>query len=422
MARNTADEPILEVVLEKSGRVLKPSEYSYTQDFLDATDSFSFTIYSEKTEDLHGLELQPVELLIDGKRQMLGRIEKTTCGGDQYGSAVHCEGRDYLADLVECNVDPLTILPEGKNLEQAILYLAGPCGITKIEDQSPRYTTRTGKYVNPMDAKLSSKQVKDLRPEAGKGLMDALTTLCARYGVMIQPALERDTVVVQAPSYEWESHSRLVRGIGATKSNLIISGTASRDYSKVPTHCIFTGKQGNASEKGGAKGTMRVWDLFGDWIPVAGDELRSILENAVYHGRVNPDATRATEAAPGGVIYRMLYFLDRHAKTQEQIERSQLRAVSERLKDTLRYEATVRGHVNPQSGYVWGCDTMIDVDDSMTNVHEQLWCHRAVFANSSKNGPTTTLSMIRGGSFMVYADPIENVRVYQKPKQSAIRK
>lgn len=413
-----SEDPQFEVVLQKTGRSLRVQEYSYTQDFLGATDSFSFTYFDrDHPENMRGLEMQPVELRIDGKLQMLGRIEKTTRGGE-HGAAIHCEGRDYISDLVECNIDPKCILKDGITLHDAVLYLCAPCGIHTINDQSGRISARTGKVVSPIDSKLSAKQVKDLKPEAGKGIFETVETLLARYGLMLQPSLDRNTVIVQAPSYLYDAMGRIIRTQGAPLANTVIEASATRNFSSVPTACIFTGKQGAPVEKGGAKGTFRTWNLFGDWIPVAGDELRSILEKAVYDGR-NP--TDDPQGLLGGILYRMLYFLDTHAKTQEQIERSQLRAVSDRLKDTLRYRAKMRGHVNPATGYCWGNDTILSVEDDMCDVHEELWCHRAVFENSRKTGPTTTLDMIRGQSFMVYADPIESVQVSRKPKSTAAK-
>ena len=411
-------DPKFCIKLQKTGRLLLPQSYSYTQDFLSASDAFSFVYYDTNPSNTRGLELQPVEISIDGRLHMLGRIEKTTRGGE-YGAGVFCEGRDYMSDLVECNIDPRCIVKDGTTLKDAVLYLLAPCGILEINDQSLRLSSRTGKYFSPIDEKLSAKQVKDLRPEAGKGVYETVETLLARYGLMLQPSIDRNTVIVQGPSYIYGSVGRIYRHAGDPNDNLVISATATRDFSSMPTTCIFTGKQGTAVEKGGAKGLFRQWNMFSEWVPYVAQELADILTGMVFDGRNPIDEPKKVL---GSTFYRLLYFLDHHAKTQEQIERSQLRAVSDRLKDTLRYEVTVRGHTNPVTGLCWSNDTILEISDDMCDVHEDLWCYRVTFANSKDSGPTTKLSMIRSKSFMVYADPIENVKVFKDPKQNKVIK
>lgn len=405
------DDPQFDVVLQKSERVLSVQEYSYTQDFLGATDSFSFVYYDSDRAKLRGLEMQPVVLRIDGHPQMYGRIEATDRGSD--GSAVHAEGRDYLSDLVECNVDPRCIIKDGTTLADAILYLCAPCGINTINDQSGRFSARTGKVATKIDAQLSAKNLKDVKPEAGKGIFETCEKLLARYGLMLQPALDRNTVIVQAPSYDYEPLGNIWRTEGGSLHNLVIEASARRDFSSFPTHCLFTGKQGTAVEKGGAKGTSSPWSLY-EWLPLASEEIRATLESAFLQDRNLPDDPKSVL---NGVLYRLLYFKDDVAKTHEQIERSQLRAVSERLKDLLTYTCKVRGHVNPTTGFCWTTDALLDVDDDMADVHETLWCYRCVFENSRGGGPTTTMTMIRPCTFMLSGEDITTAEALQAKRR-----
>lgn len=412
MTQLNFDDPQFDVVLQKSERVLSVQEYSYTQDFLGATDSFSFVYYDEDRVNLSGLEMQPVALRIDGHTQMLGRIEATERGND--GSAVHAEGRDYLSDLVECNVDPRCIIKDGTTLHDAVLYLCAPCGINTINDQSGRYNARTGKVVSKIDAQLSAKNLKDVKPEAGKGIFETCEKLLARYGLMLQPALDRNTVIVQAPSYDYDPLGTIWRTGGDSLHNLVIDATARRDFSSFPTHCLFTGKQGAAVEKGGAKGVNAPWDLY-TWLQTAGvEELQTILASAFLQDRNLPDDPKSVL---NGVLYRLLYYKDEHAKTQEQIERSQLRAVSDRLRNTLTYTCKVRGHVNPSTGFCWTADALLDVDDDMADVHETLWCYRCVFENSRREGPTTTLTMIRPNTFVLSGEDITTAEALQAKRR-----
>ncbi len=392
------DDPIFEVVLEKTGRALRVSEYTLTTDFMSATDSFSFTYYSENRDDLRGLEMQPVLLRINGRTQLVGRIEKTVRG--ESGSAVKCEGRDYISDLIECNVDPKAILRDGMGLTDAILYMCLPCGISEIATPGDRIDARTGKPgAGPKTLhKLTQKQLKDIKPSAGIGVYETCELLLARFGLTMQPVMDRMKIALQPPSFDQPPVGRLVRSVGQANGNLLIDGSASRDYSSMPTYSIFTGKQGLVAEQGGAKGTVVYWDLETN-IPKECSEVVGILKGAIYSGRRDPDASGP---APGGSLYRLLYHRDDHyGKTHEQIANSQKRAIAERLKSTLTYSCTVRGHINPVTGYTWCNDTILEIDDDMADVHEPLWCHSCVFSNS-RQGPTTRMDFVRPWSYGIY--------------------
>jgi hypothetical protein len=231
---------------------------------------------------------------------------------------------------------------------------------------------------------------------------------------MLQPSLDRSTVIVQAPSYDYDPLGTIWRTGGDSQRNLVIEANARRDFSSFPTHCLFTGKQGTAVEKGGAKGVAQPWDLY-TWLQSASiSEISQILEGAFLQDRNLPDDPKSVL---NGVLYRLLYFKDEHAKTQEQIERSQLRAVSDRLRNTLTYTCRVRGHVNPQTGFCWTTDALLDVDDDMADVHETLWCYRCVFENSRREGPTTTMTMIRPNTFMLSGEDITSAEALQAKRR-----
>lgn len=399
--QRTLDDPKFEVVLDKTGRSLSVSEYTLSSSFLEPTDSFSFRYYSENWDDLRGLEMQPVTLRINDRPQVIGRIEKTTRGNQ--GSSVFCEGRDYIAELIECNVDPKFILKSGTPLLTAIINLCAPCGIVGAQAPSARIDARTGlpgAGVAEMH-QLTKKEVSDLKLKSGRGIYEVSEELLARFGLTLQPILSRSGICIQPPSYDKPSVGRIVRTRGGTSSNLVISGEASRDYSSLPTHCLLTGKQGAPVEKGGTRGTIARWNLA-DELTDSPAEVKSILREAIASGRREPNEVGQI---PGGNLYRLLYHQDDQiGKTQEQLVNAQYRAIAERMKNTLTYTCTVRGHVNPATGYTWANDTMLDIDDDMADVHEPLWCHKVMFKNSIEEGPTTAMEFLRPWSYVVWGE------------------
>lgn len=403
--QRTDQDPIVDIVLEKSGRILRVEDYTIRSDFLTSTDSFSFTYYSEDDANLDGLEMQPVTIRVNGRPYVIGRIEKTTCGDN--GSAVSCEGRDYIADLVECNVDPKLILQDGMTLMSAILALCAPCGITDIAAPGVRVDERTGKPgAGSVEMhRLTATEAYELKPKAGRGIYEVCEEILARFGLTLQPSNRRNLITIQPPSYDNPAIGRLSRTRGKALGNSITSGAASRDYSSFPTCALFTGKQGKPVETGGAKGVFRPWDIAS----VVGDmpaEMQRILAGAITAGRRDPDVL---EAIPEGELYRLMYFKDdKIAKSNDHVENALRRAIADRVKETLRYRCKVRGHTDPTTGYTWCNDTKVEIDDDPARVHEELWCYSVELTGSKSSGPMSSLEFLRPWSYQVYAEAVKS--------------
>lgn len=394
-------DPKIEFLLEKTGRVLRVSEYSVRSDFINAVDSFSFRYFTENTTDLDNLLMQPVTFQVDGRPQVVGRIEADEVG-DQ-GSSIACEGRDYIADLVECNIDPKFILKEGMTLLQAIVDICSPCGITGIAAPGARVDARTGMPGAGTQEmhRLTKKDIKDLKPVAGRGIYEVCAEILARFGLTLQPTLSRSSVAVQPPTYDKPAMGRLTRRLGDVSKNTIVSGSRRRDYSSLPTCAVLTAKQGVPVEKGGAKGVLSRWNLA-DGVSDFPEEVKRILADAVTVGRREPGISGQI---PGGQLYRLLYLQDdKVSKTSEHVSHAMMRAIADRMRSTLSYRCTVRGHTNPATGYTWANDTIMDIDDDMARVHEPLWCHAVTFRGSKKEGPLTDLEFLRPWSYQVYSD------------------
>ena len=391
-------DPKFEVELEYSGRTLEVEDYELTQTFTGSVDTFEFTYYSQNPEDLAFLELQPVTIRINGRTQFIGRIDATEQGDS---SAITCQGRNYIADLVECNVDPKVILKEGMTLQDAILLLCAPCGITAIESPGERISSRTGKVVNMALHPLTSKEVKDYKPKAGRGIYEVCSELLARFGLTMQPTIRRSAVSIQPPTYDQDSLGRLSSTKGGASGNLIISAKARRDYSSFPTSVIFTGKQGGAAEVGGAKGSITKWNMS-DVLDVYPEELRNVVTSVIVQGYNDPINPKTVS---DGGLYRLLYFQDDTGKTPTQNANAMMREISERLVETLVYTCTVRGHDNPVTGYTWSNDIIADIDDDMRNVHEPLWCRSVTMRNRKKGGgPTAQMTFVRPSTYQLFSE------------------
>lgn len=395
------DSAVFECVVAETGRRLTtalPNDmggaictWSIDSAFLTSTDAFEFEFIGEKPDDRREMELAPVELFIDGCSMLQGRVD-ITVRGDKGPSVVTCRGRDYFGDLMEGDVDPTIVVPAGATLEDTILQACAPYGIIGVDGPEARQMARTKATQKPV--KLPRKhQLKDAKPEPGQGCYDWCNRILARHGLTMQPAADASKVVLQAPNYAQDPIGRIIRKDSAQPGN-VIRGVATRDFSKIPTWALFSGRAGKPSES--SSRTKANWDLAEVSAGYA-SELHDILMRWTIGGRRLP--TNRSAIVPRA-LYRLLYWRDELAKTQEQIDASALRAVAERIKDTLRYEVTLRGLVNPDTGYFWSYDTILDVDDDVADVHENLWVASRNFSFDGKQ-LTTKLECWRPGSFQI---------------------
>jgi len=411
------------------------TRWSVDSAFLTSTDGFEFEFIGATLDDKRGLELAPVEILIDGSSQLYGRIDITR-RGDKGPSVVTCLGRDYIADLVEGNCDPAIVVASGATLESAILTACGPYGITAVEGPEARQAARTKKKQKPTK-RPRKRQLVDGKPEPGQGVYDYCNRILARHGVTMQPGSDPTKVVLQSPNYDQTAIGRIIRKDDPkTGPGNVISGVAVRDFSRMPTYALMSGRQGPPTQT-----TTRILSsvtLGGNWVqeygtttPVARSNwvardavistqkitkasLKNSWDLASIASAVSSDlwstlatwalagyrTPKSSGAITGRQLYRLLYFRDDNAKNQEQIDASALRAVAERMKDTLCYEVTLRGLMDPDTGYFWAVDTIVEVDDDIADVHEPLWIASRKFSFDGKE-LRTVLQCWRPGSFVI---------------------
>lgn len=438
------DEPSINICFEGLGRTTRNViEYSIDSAYMTSTDAFSFTLYEPDLSLIRNLELQPVSVYINDNLQARGRVEVTEVGQGP-GLVLKCEGRDYIADLVECNIDPAVSVSDNMTLEQVVKIAARPVGIGAVSfDPRPWRNKRTGIDIQSTlgARKFQNAQLKDFKPNPGEGIYQFIARICARSGCTLQPTMERDSVLLGAPDYVQDAAYSVTRSIDNPKSaqNNVISAKARRDYTKFPTVVLVTGKVGGASA---ARQTVSATSYK---VGTSNDFILStqfrLLESMGLKGKVDtkapvPAATAATAVTsvpqniqetilalvpegvviipqrllpttnylPTDVLYRLFYMRDALGKDLNQIMNVAARNAAERLKDCLQYDVTFRGHRDPATRRTFAVDTIIDVSDEICDVHEPMWVEHVRFGYEPNNGATTTLTCWRPGSFGIGAD------------------
>lgn len=364
--------------------------------YLISTDGFQFTLVSEDPNLLRGLELQPVDLSVRGQQQCLGRIDKTR---RESAKAITCMGRDYISDLVECNVDPLFTPSANSNIQELLRAVASPCGIEVISDltEATLQSAKAGVQlrVQTPGKVFSSLTAPDLKPDKGQGIYEYMNTIVSRIGATIQPAFDRNTLFVGEPAFGVEPPYSLIRKVGQAGegANNIVRASCERDYSSFPTFTLFTGSSGKSGEKVSPNANQIATVELAD-----NAELERIFTYGITGSRRKP--LDNAESLGEGRLYRLLVLEDEKARTRDQIQAAMRRAIAERLKETLVYTCTVKGH-QAETGAIWTVDTMVKVDDDVCDVHEDLWIARRKLKFTPTEGATTELELWRPNAFLL---------------------
>lgn len=392
----------LEQTGEKFADVLS---YDIDSSYLTPTDAWSCVIYwgEDRAAELRRKfrPLSPVRVYIDGQCQVIGRIDKIEGTGNS-GAALQISGRDYLADIVDGGVDPTIRFTKGMDLGQAILKVVEPFGIKTIFNGGFNFTRNilTGKkpFGGAPAKDFKAAKLEEFKPSDGQGAFECANRIAARHGFTLQPAGTRDSVVLAAPEYRQQPLYPLRR------PGNVIRASCSRDYSDVPAITIARGRGGEAGAKVGSM--YREVPTYGVEAPTEIGRNAEVKE--IVFGNAAGTAPRVFLARnkPGaggiapGVLYRPLYYKDEDSRNQAQLDAGVRRMICERLRKTLEYTCTLRGHVDIKSGALYAIDTIADVLDGVEDVNEHLWVESRRFANDG-GGPITELKLIRPDSFVI---------------------
>ena len=395
------DSPKIRIFLPLKNRVVNEfKNFSLESDYTKSCDSFSIEIASNDPKQLVGLEAQPIEISINGNPMMVGRVDKTTISDNV---SLQMEGRDYIADMVECNIDPLVKLQEGMTLRDAITYAASPVGIKTVAsaDEVELRNIKTGANLgSPPRPEAMKTKLGSNKPDPGKGIYQFLNELCIRAGCTIQPTPnDRTKVVVSEPDYEQPPAYTIKRSIGKKSSeNNILTATVTRDLSSFPTHVLtsaLASPMGVKVSQDFKPASFAVENPFDSTVFDDQPEVVAICANdRIKPGTYGPEFDEFAT----GALYRLLYLRDKKSKDAHAVENKAVRLMADKLKDTLVYTATVQG-LTTLDGKVYAIDTVVQVQDEVTQVFEQLWICGVTYSYSERQGFTTELRCWRKGAF-----------------------
>ena len=359
------------------GRVFRDiKSWSIKSAFSKGPDTWRATVYSADLEKLRFLELQPVELLVDGTTQLYGRIETVETGDD--GTVVTIGGRDQRGDLEACHVDPSFSIGANEPLGEAMLRLCGPAGITEI-DMSGDFARRgalSGRLPGSTRAPLSFEKAKaqEFLPRPEESVWTFCRRLTARFGATVQAGDGFGKLVVAGPNYGQTPLYTIRRTIKGDNNNNIRMSRSLRDFRNAPTYSVIVGK--SWKNKGNNAGILTSSG------PVYLGTTGTINE------RVKPDDKR-----PGSPTdaYRLFFRRSPDARTQAELDLTFNRALAERVNGILHYNVELDGWTDRFLGITWTIDTLVDVHDEVANVFGRLWVHGRELRYDESDGPSTRL-------------------------------
>lgn len=371
-------------------------KYSIDSDYTIPTDAWHFEVFlAEPSSRLRQtfLPLLPVDLFINSRLQVRGRIDRIDTGE---GGSLIVSGRDYIADITCPNADPRIKFKKDDTLGDSILRVLAPFGITSIEDNGFSATRKilTGTTPNgkpPRDFRAA--KLDEFKIGYGQGAFEVCNRLAARHGFTLQPATGRDKIALAEPDYDQAPIGKLTRG---PNGGNVLQGKASRDWSKVPTTVTVTGK---ARGKRGASTGDKTFQAIGGNAP---NRLADIAEVKAILKAVEVQSPELSDLPPeygpvgtkAGFYFRPVYHQDKEAKNDEQVERVAKRILADMVRDTLTYQCTLRGHHDTVTGATYAVDTILQVEDEVERVSEPLWVMSCRRYNEGQ-GPFTDLQLIR---------------------------
>ena len=363
--------------------------------------------------------LQPVRLELNSRVAFIGRILSRSFGDD---GTISIQCGDYRSDLVRSFVDPSIRINKGESLENTILKIVEPFGVTSIEhgfgDFKNAITPEANENNFSKNFNPSQLKVQQRKAENSEGAYEMLLRYCERAGCVPQVSDARTKLSLATPAYNQDATFWVRReNIGTDQGfSNVTSATLTEDYTATPSVMISTCR--SFSERGQAsKGTQKTLELFSSKssYPLGrnyrlsdGSNIRSRTGSDEYDpgpivqaGRVKPGHASDPQTA-----YFPLYIDSKESKTQEELDELVHKKASNALKSTfvLKYTFPFIGQEplqddlgNASTGYLGGIfmyDTIFHVKDDVFGINNDFYCSARTISYSSAQGTSASVDLI----------------------------
>lgn len=413
----------IKLVIDGQFQIERFTEYSFSSEFLQPTDGWSFTIGAEELSDDETKALKTgasVQLIVNDQVLSAGYIDAITCEA-QRGSGLEykVEGRDRLSRAVDACADPTSSLKENQTLADALQQLFKPYGWSNedqfVIDASADRNIRTNRYrskTKKSEAKgfgrraLKQYKIHQLRPYPREGVFEFASRLAHRFGLHIWLSPDGEALYVSTPDFAQEPSYRLVRNTSGETN--VLSGSVKRSLQEQPSHIIADGYSG-----GGEFGKSRmVVIMFNNTVSMGSLPLPPDIKKYEAAGaKFIEGPTFPFDTLPTLSAWRPSYLHDDESQTFEHLEAFVRREMSLLQRKSLEASYEVEGHGQTVDGNFvpWVIDTVVHVKDSPAGIEEDLYVQGVHYKKTRNAGTTTSLSLIRLNT-LVFSDTDQKKR------------
>ena len=373
-------------------------EYDYKENYLEASDSLSFTLDQRELSRTDAGVLVPgaiVEPCVDGKVQSRSILDEpqATFSRDE-GNVVRCEARDWLSVAVDGQVDPQTRFVPSMSLLDLIVaaYSTINPNITVFADAIANKNVITGRvYGQKTTAK--GKVLKHLilgqeKPYPNEGLFAFTSRVAQRFGLWIRPYVDGESISVASPDYTQPPRYGICHAFDEKRvMNNVERGTFAKNRKDQPSIIYASGFGGGGNF---AKSRLRAGIVN---LAVNADNSKIIQ---AYSDVPLIDIAPITAAFPPLVedAARPAFLYDPESHTQEQLEAFLRRELSLRMRKALTARYEIMGHM--LNGQPIAVDTICAVLDQqpVADWNGPMWVLARNFRKSAKGGARTTVDMV----------------------------
>jgi len=426
-------------------------EYDYKENYLEASDSLSFTLDQRELSRTDAGVLVPgaiVEPCVDGKVQSRSILDEpqATFSRDE-GNVVRCEARDWLSVAVDGQVDPQTRFLPGMTLLDLIVaaYSTINPNITVFADsianrnaitgltvgetssaaaiqaaqqnvsnaRSKPFTPENQEAVRNAESQLQQAQQSALaqrskttskgrptkhftlgqeKPYPNEGLFAFTSRVAQRFGLWIRPYVDGESISVASPDYTQPPRYGICHAFDEKRvMNNVERGTFAKNRKDQPSIIYASGFGGGGNF---AKSRLRAGIVNR---AVNADNSKII---SAYSDVPLIDIDPITAAFPPLVedAARPAFLYDPESHTQEQLEAFLRRELSLRMRKALTARYEIMGHV--LNGQPIAVDTICAVLDQqpVADWNGPMWVLARNFRKSAKGGARSTIDMVLPGS------------------------
>lgn len=394
-------EPLFEdheVVLriQNAGDNKRFDSYSLESRYAAATDAFRFTVGGDIVNQ-YSLDIlkagTSVQLVIDGNIQFSGLIDKSPVKISRSGKFIEISGRDMGSVLVDSCIDPFSYeFDENATLEQALTKIVSPYGFKVATTDNGSRNIQTGTSITSNDPPVYIKDfsIKACRPSPGEGAFQYASRLAKRFGLWLKADALGKTIIAGRPNYSQPPLYTLSLSENASIFDYAIDFNLTNQTDVI----VMQGSGGNGNfQKSSFK--VAVVNEFNGYNPdgTYTDNVKATL--AKYPGipvlDMKPQLLKFQDRFESS-IHRPTYIVNDEAKTIEQLQFAARQKMSQLQMEAVSISVSVLGHM--QNNIPWTVNTIVKVEDNITNFNENMWISERTFTKSRSGGTITTLKLI----------------------------